>query len=163
MPIYRYERQTIGYALPVTTIARKFARRIDTATVKSAGGTRDILVKGNPWIGASKHYSYISKSYKDHLVVRTVRPLRLESSAQIHVRVNFAAASKWVKDAMMDLMAVTPNQQKFVQSLADPSKKIMGINAKGYSLRGWMFACAYAIKNDSGELPTNHQLPAFDA
>lgn len=163
MPIYRKEAKTIGYVLPISNISRKFARRIDTATTKNAGGTRNMLIEGNPWIGSAKHYSYISKSYKDHLVVRTVSAYRAATGDQIHNRTIFSAASSWVSAAMRDLMAVSTNQQKFLQSRDDPSKKIKGINARTYSVRGWMFAVAFAIKKDTGDLPQDHLLPAFDA
>ena len=84
------------------------------------------------------------------------------SEDELVVRENFRSASRWVKDAMEDLSVVTGNQQKFLTSKTE-NKRVKGVSAIDYGMRGWMFAIAMKMLGNDETLPTNHQIPAFDA
>ena len=91
----------------------------------------------------------------------------LASSRQIIVRTSFALANDWAKEAMEDLSVITANGAKYNAAKADFSKTIHGVSAEGYeSMYGWMRAVAFAIKYDNGtgggQLPSDHNLPAWD-
>lgn len=163
----------VGFVLPVERVSRKFARRIDTASNKTAtisntgSAEKKTKLPVKSWIGASSKdveiFGYGTHT-RNTIIVRTKARTSLAMAAELSNRSHFTEARKWVRDAQMDLMAITPNQQKFAAAKEDLSKRIKGVSLRGYkTVNGWMFAIAMAIQKDGQALPVDHLLPAFDA
>lgn len=159
--------QKINFILPVESISRKFARRVDTCAGEKVALGNKYIVPSKAWLGAGVRTVRVVGtgivSY-NYFVARKYGRLTPVTSAERNVRMYFQMANQWVVAAMADLMAISANQAKWDAATQDLSKKISTISAGGYqTMRGWMCAIAYAIKSTGGTLPQDHLLPDFDA
>lgn len=151
----------ITFITGVESISRKFAlRKIKCTTHANQQGQQYTPV----YIGAACRLKpFRGTTVKmNYMFLRQNARTNPLSEGELTVRENFRQASRWVKAAWEDLSAVTANQQKFVTSKKE-NAPIKGVSAVDYGMRGWMFAIAMAMLGNDETLPTNHQLPAFDA
>lgn len=153
----------------VEGISRKLALRRETCTQKTLqrGISGQVVIPGHTYMGViSKSVNVIGygSANRVNLFMRKSTILGPATSGQVTTRSHFAAARRWVVEAQEDLSAITANQTKFATAANDLSKTIEGISARGYqSMDGWMFGIAMAILKSGEDLPSNHQLPSFDA
>lgn len=151
----------ITFITGVESISRKFALR----AVKCTTHTNQQGQKYTPvYIGAAcRMKPFRGTTVKmNYLFLRQNARTSPLTEDELTVREHFRDSSRWVAAAMEDLSAVTGNQTKFVDSKYH-GKRIKGVSAVDYGMRGWMFAIAMAMLGDDETLPQNHQLPAFDA
>ena len=164
MAIVVKKLNTIGYAYPVESVSRKFAlRKEKLGTVPYRGETYAKMV--NAFMGGSVRQVRVDGALMDRNVFWVRKGYRTtpKSQRELEIKSAFTAASEWVAAAMKDLSAITSNQMKFRESLST-GKEIKGVSAKSYlSTRNWMSAVAIKIKLEGDPLPSNHQLPDFDA
>lgn len=153
-------------------ISRKIALRRETCIEKNVnvgdlGDVQDALkIPGTTYMGVvsrMRNVNGVGQVRQNFLFIRKSIVAPTLTSEQLDQRAYFAAGLKWVKDALVDLMAITENQLRYKAARADYSKKIQGVSAYGYkNMRGWMSAIAIRLKA-ADKLPANHILPDFDA
>lgn len=145
----------ISYMPVVEHISRKFALRKETVSKKGVS---------NGYMGAGVRYKVVDgESMKvNYFFMRKNARTSALSSGEIQAQNRFINAQKWVKAAQEDLGAITDNQIKYRECRYN-GKKIKGISAKDYSMRGFMFAVAYKMLQNSETLPEDHILPDYDA
>lgn len=156
----------------VEGISRKIALRRETCIEKNVnvgdlGGVQDALkIPGTTYMGVvsrMRNVNGVGQVRQNYLFIRKSIVAAPLTSEQLDQRANFAAGVKWVKEALVDLNAITQNQQRYKAAREDYSKKIQGVSAYGYSkMRGWMSAIAIRLKA-ADKLPSTHVLPDFDA
>lgn len=151
---------TIGLNPMVESVNRKFARRIDTVVDKGFGAAT--------YMGcSSRMVNVVGVGQKQKNVMFFRRPIKLTSAPgedQLKVRNAFTAASKWVKKYYKDLTYIAPNLAKWNEAIAHPTKSIKGVQAYGKTkMRNWMFAIAYACYDQDGHVPSDGNIPEFDA
>ena len=151
----------ITFITGVESISRKFALRAIKCSEK---GNQQGQVYTPVYIGAACRLKPFNGTTvkMNYLFLRQNARTTPLSEDELVVRENFRSASRWVKDAMEDLSVVTGNQQKFLTSKTE-NKRVKGVSAIDYGMRGWMFAIAMKMLGNDETLPTNHQIPAFDA
>ena len=148
----------------VEGISRKLALRSEKCVTKQIS---NVIVPGHTYMGIvsrTKNVIGYGPVISNSLFMR--KPMVLGTvSADVQVlRTRFYNATQWSAAALKDLSSLTNNQLKFKQAKADTSKTVSGVSAAGLqTFRGWMTAIAYAILLDGGTLPSNHEVPAFDA
>ena len=163
---------TISYHPMVTGISRKFAtndQKCVNRTIQKGSGSR-VLIPGVSYMGAQVRNVTLNghgNVQKNVMFFRKPIAPILPSQRQSLVRICFAYALAWVKEAWDDLSVVSANSAKYEAAKADFSKTIHGVSAEGYEgMRGWMTAVAFAIKYNDGDgagtLPSDHNLPAWD-
>lgn len=172
----------IGFDPVVQQINRKFATRKTTCTnkyfvngdpngtgvsdQKPASGSSKVI-PGTRYMGAYGRTVYVTgvgHVLKNTFFMRNPMQAHELSNNELQARIKFAAVVKWANEAMEDLAAIQVNQQRFIQSKDDRSKRICGKANIGYqTVRGYLRGMAFAILADGGQLPVNYQLPAFDA
>lgn len=105
----------IGYILPVESVSRKFARRVDTV------GNKPTSI--NAWIGGATT-SIASKSamhsMRNFLVIRKYKRSSLPNANEIWAKQRFTAVSKAVALRRMDLSQITDDQIAFQAQLGQP-------------------------------------------
>ena len=157
----------------VEGISRKLALRRESCYGKKVyhngyAAQTTIEVPGTTYMGVinqAKKLNGVGTVVTNRLFLRRASVAPESSENQMAVRQAFSNAAPWVNAALRDLSALTANQLKYKAAREDYNKKIAGVSAYGYqNMRGWMFAIAMALVLDpDAELPSNHQLPAFDA
>lgn len=146
---------TMGVAFPIESIDRKLALRREKAgsqTVRSGGNEHKVFIPGVKYMGGfTRTYSVITGSGKieaikvQYMNVRKYGRSTPPSVAEITLRNRFAQVSQGVVELLEDLTQVTQIQQKYLAAIADTTKRMNGVTAKGYaSLRQWVFAVQYA-------------------
>ena len=170
----------IAFDPVVQQINRKFATRKTTCTNKyyqkgdpngagdqkpSAGSA--VVIPGTRYMGAygrAVRITGVGLVLKNTFFMRNPMQAAQPSSNALAARARFAQAANWAREAMEDLGAITVNQVRFIESKDDKSKTIKGKANVGYqTVKGYVAGMAYGILAAGEELPTNHQLPAFDA
>lgn len=150
---------TIGLNPMVESVNRKFARRVDTVIDKGFGAST--------YMGcSSRMVNVVGVGQKQKNVMFFRRPIKppTASDDQIAGRNAFTAASGWVKKYYKDLAYIANNMAKWNEALQHPYKEIKGVRAYGFTkMRNWMFAIAYACYAQDGHVPTDGNIPAFDA
>ena len=116
--------QNIGFVLPVESVSRKFARRVETV------GNKATSIPA--WIGAA-HSTFANKSnthpVRNYLVVRKMKSNVVITSDITYNRTRFAAVSRTVATRMQDLSQITQDQLAFLAQKDQPG----GIKSlKGY-------------------------------
>lgn len=161
----------------VQSINRKFATRKTTCTNKYAiKGSMitstpmpeaNIVVPGARYMGAygrTVKLTGIGDVVKNTFFMRNPMAGRFPSQNELDTRARFAQANQWAREALEDLGAIAHNNALFIQAQKTPAATIKGVACIGYqSMRGWMCAIAFAILKAGETLPSNHQLPNFDA
>lgn len=158
-------KNNIAFMPVVDSISRKFALRREKCT-DHFDNRSGLKIQGVAYMGASVRHRYIAgigSVAENVFFMRKREGVRVPTQADLERREYFSQASAWTNAALKDLTAITANQQKWAQARNDFSKTIKGVGAAGYNQKGWMFAIAYAMVKAGETLPTNHQLPAFDA
>lgn len=156
-------KSNITFMPVVESISRKFALRRETCSTKTFG---DKIIAPVQYMGsgARRHYvagmGIVSKNY--FFMRKFARSTPITSDEQLN-RSYFESVSKWNKLVWKSLSVLTQNQEKWEQAVADLSKTIKGVSAKGYNRLGWSFAIGMKIKQADETLPANGALPAFDA
>lgn len=170
----------IAFDPVVQQINRKFATRKTTCTNKyyvkgdlnGAGdqplpSASNVVIPGTRYMGAygrTVRITGVGLVQKNTFFMRNPMQAAQPSANAMAARARFAHAAQWAREAMEDLGAITTNQNRFIESKDDKTKTIKGKANVGYqTVRGYIAGMAYAILAADGELPTNHQLPAFDA
>lgn len=161
----------VSFMPAIEGISRKLALRRETCINKdvNVGGqpANKKVIPGQTYMGVVTrpvNIIGVGTVQRSTLFMRKPMNAPVATSATLLRRVNFAKAKIWVDAAMQSLEVVSANMAKFIAAKADLSKTIKGVSARGYqSERGWMFAIAYAILKQGGQLPQNYALPEFDA
>ena len=161
----------VSFMPAIEGISRKLALRRETCINKdvNVGGhsANKKVIPGQTYMGVVTrpvHVIGVGTVQCSTLFMRKPMNAPVATTATLQRRVNFAKAKVWVDAAMQSLEVVSANMAKFIAAKNDLSKKIKGVSARGYqSERGWMFAIAYAILKQGGQLPANYALPEFDA
>lgn len=154
-----YTKGTIGYMPAVDQINRKFALR---ATKCSAGRFQG----GNKYMGGATRvtfrpgYGYVNKNIMFFRENHRMSPL---SSRERQVRNLFAKVSKGAASILNDISQLTAVQLKYKTAGEDLSKTINGVSAKGYTLRGWVWAVQFAGASESEQYDVNTFPNSFDA
>lgn len=156
----------------VEGISRKIALRRETCIQKNVnvGDIQDekdaLKIPGTAYMGVVsrlRNVNGVGQVRQNYLFIRKSIVAPTLTSEQLDQRRYFAAGVKWVKDALVDLNAITQNQMRYKAAREDYSKKIAGVSAFGYQkMRGWMSAIAIRLKA-ADKLPETHVLPDFDA
>lgn len=163
---------TISYHPMVTGISRKFAtsdQKCVNRTIRKGSGA-EVKIPGVSFMGAQVRNVTLNghgNVQKNIMFFRKPIARILPSERQHIVRTSFCLAIIWAKETMEDLSVLTANAAKYETAKADFSKKIHGVSAEGYeSMYGWVRAVAFAIRYDDGtgrgQLPSDHNLPAWD-
>lgn len=155
----------------VEGISRKWARRKDVCVNKSialgSSLTNKVEIPGQAYFGSVSKTVTVNgygPVVKNTLFMRKPIYLGDVTDAQLTQRELFAAALAWTNEALYNLSAIAVNEARYKAALADFTKTINGVSAKGYQgMKGWMSAVAIATKKATGSLPQNYQLPEFDA
>lgn len=155
----------------VEGISRKIALRRETCFNKKIE-VGDLGVKNNLTIPGTTYMGIVSKTRNvigtgkvrvNYLFMRKASTAPNASTDQLDQRAAFKEGLEWARAAMTDLSVYTNNQLKFQAAIADFSKKIKGVSAKGYQgMFGWLSAIAIRLAADNA-LPQTHALPDFDA
>lgn len=170
----------ISFDPVVQQINRKFATRKTTCTNKyyvkgDSNGAGDqptpsasnVVIPGTRYMGAygrTVRITGVGLVQKNTFFMRNPMQAAQPSANAMAARARFAQAAIWTNAGWDDLAAFNVNQKRFVDSKDDKSKTIAGKANVGYqSMRGYIRGMAYAILASGSELPTNHQLPEFDA
>lgn len=168
----------IAFDPVVQQINRKFATRKTTCTNKyiqkgsSVGeqpgnGVSNVVIPGTRYMGAygrTVRITGVGLVQKNTFFMRNPMQAAIPTADALAARARFAHAGIWMREGWDDLAAYNVNQKRFTESKDDPTKTIEGKANIGYqSIRGYITGMAYAILAAGKELPTNHQLPAFDA
>lgn len=149
-----YQKSSINYAYFVEDVSRKFTLRKNKCTTKALGVTDVEPVR------------YMGGAVRTNLRFDTkaVTPVKINymflrfnprssgpSSAEIQQRQAFSssvrAASAWLKD-----LAAIPNILTDWKEQSNGS--IKGVAKRGYTMRGWLVAVAYAFLADGQEIPS---------
>lgn len=147
----------------VESISRKFALRRETCSKKSntqgqvnvftymGSGTRTKKFNGGV---INANYFFMRKYARQSPI----------SSAETDARAYFINGNAWMRAAFTDLMAITNIQLKYKESNASGgSKRIKGLWAGDYTVKGWVAAIAIKMLHDGETLPQDHSLPNWDA
>lgn len=170
----------IAFDPVVQQINRKFATRKTTCTNKyfrkgDGNGTGDqplpggsnVVIPGTRYMGAygrTVRITGVGLVQRNTFFMRNPMQAAQVTTNALTARANFGKAVNWAREGMDDLAAFNVNQKRFVESKDDKSKTIKGKANVGYqTVRGYIAGMAYAILASGSELPTNHQLPEFDA
>lgn len=162
-----YVQGSIGFLSPITQVNRKFTLRKNTCSQKHLfRGGKQLGKLTNPWMGASTRtigragYGAVSKNV---FVVRENPRQSAPSANELLLRQLFGQVSRAVVSLMMDISQVDAIQAKFDAASKDFSKHINGVSAKGFTLRGWVYAVQFAGKWNDGTIDPNYNLLQFPA
>lgn len=138
-------KANIGYQPIVEEVSRKFVPRKETCSASKTAGPVQTIANG--WMGgavktASRAGLGITK--RNYLVVRANSRSSAVSNDELEARANFKAVSIGANGIMNDLTQISRVQSMFDQASEDRTKKVNGIYAYGYTMRGWVFAVQMA-------------------
>lgn len=158
-----YLKGSIQYTPVVEQINRKFAVRKKTCAASVKVGP--VITESNPWMGGATKTEPrcgIEGARKNYFVFRENARSSAISEAESTARTIFAQANAWVNAAKKDLSAISINQHVMDQVFENPKVRYDNLlRGEGYTYYGFMRAWAIKKLTNGGELPANHQMPAF--
>lgn len=160
----QYTKGNITFTPVVEQINRKFAPKHQTCSAAKMVGP--VMLESNSWMGAATRVTDrggLGETRKNYFVFRENARLSPLSTTEIASRVLFVDAVKGAYECRINLSYVGRMQQMFKESSADASKKVNGVNAKGYTFDGWTVAVQYAGKKADHTYDVNKWPNNFDA
>lgn len=160
----QYIKGNIAFTPVVEQINRKFAPKAQTCSAAKMVGP--VMLESNSWMGAATRVTDrggLGETRKNYFVFRENARLSTVSTNEIAHRVMFEDAVKGAYECRVNLSYVARMQTMFKQSSADASKKINGVNAKGYTFAGWTVAVQFAGKKADHSYDVNVWPNNFDA
>lgn len=143
----QYIKGNIAFTPVVEQINRKFAPKAQTCSAAKMVGP--VMLESNSWMGAATRVNDrggLGETRKNYFVFRENARISALSTTEIANRVTFADAVKGAYECRINLSYIARMLQMFKESSADASKKVNGVNAKGYTFTGWTVAVQYAGK-----------------
>lgn len=157
-------KSNIGYQPIVEEVSRKFVPRKQVASAGKNFGP--VAIEPGGWMGGAVRNSAragLGGCKRNYLVIRTTGRQSAFSADEKNQQIIFKAAALGRNNILMDLSQMTRVQTMWLQAFEDPSKKVNGVAAKGYTERGWIMAVQYAGRKEDDQYNCN-QFPAnFDA
>lgn len=160
----QYIKGNIAFTPVVEQINRKFAPKAQTCSAAKMVGP--VMLESNSWMGAATRVTDrggLGETRKNYFVFRENARLSTVSTNEIAHRVMFEDAVKGAYECRVNLSYIARMQTMFKQSSADASKKINGVNAKGYTFAGWTVAVQFAGKKADHSYDVNVWPNNFDA
>lgn len=160
----QYIKGNIAFTPVVEQINRKFAPKDQTCTAAKKVGP--VMLESNSWMGAATRVSNrggIGETRKNYFVFRENARLSALSEDEINARGIFESATKGAYRCRTNLSYIARIMEQYKQSSLDHTKKINGVNAKGYTLTGWTVAVQYAGKKEDNTYDVNVWPNGFDA
>lgn len=159
----QYIKGNIAFTPVVEQINRKFAPKNQTCSASKAVGP--VMLEQNNWMGAGTRVTNrggMGEVRKNYFMFRENARRSALSELEINGRQIFIAAVKGAYECRSNLSVVARIQQQYKQSSIDSSKRINGVNAKGYTFSGWTVAVQYAGKVNDPTYDTNTWPQNFD-
>lgn len=159
----QYIKGNIAFTPVVEQINRKFAPKSQTCSAAKMVGP--VMLESNSWMGAATRVTDrggLGETRKNYFVFRENARLSTLSPTEITNRVLFAEAVSGAYKCRVNLSYIARMQQMFKESSADASKKVNGVNAKGYTFVGWTVAVQHAGKKADHSYDVNTWPNNFD-
>ena len=157
-------KANIAYQPIVEEVNRKFVPKKETCSNGYTAGP--VTVMSNGWMGAGCRNTWragIGGAKRNFMVIRqNARSSAITEDEQIS-RATFSAVCKAVPRLMKDLQQITRIQQMWAEAAEDRTKTINGVEAYGYTTRGWVMAVQYAGKKDDPQYNVLQFPQSFDA
>lgn len=168
-------KANIGYQPIVTEVSRKFVPRKKTCKAY-ASKQGPVKVETTGWMGGAvrkTHRGIFGACERNYLVIRENARSSAPSSAELQSRMLFKTVQSAVNDLLIDLTQMSRIQVMFTGgthggttyegAANNASIRVNGVSAKGYTLKGWVFAVQYAGKKESASYDVNTFPSAYDA
>ena len=159
----QYIKGNIAFTPVVEQINRKFAPKNQTCSASKRLGP--ILLESNSWMGAATRSSLrggLGETRKNYFVFRENARMSNLSNEEVAGRQLFVQAIAGSRDCLSNLSYVARIMQQYNESSINASKRINGVNAKGYTLQGWAMAVQYAGKKADPSYDVNVWPNSFD-
>ena len=159
----KYIKGNISYLPVVEQINRKFTTKKNTCSNVSYGPTKAQPAKfmgGATLTRTRAGMGAVSKNYMFFRENPRTSPLQAE---EINRRQIFAAVRKAIETILEDLSQISRVQTLFLEAKDDSTKRINGVSAMGYTIKGWMFAVQYAGRKNNPSYDVDTFPQGFDS
>lgn len=155
-------KANVGYQPIVEEVSRKFVPKKQTARRSTKVGP--IMVAEAGWMGGGVRTSYrseLGECKRNFLIIRVNSRQSEISDAELVARTNFGQVAPAIPDILSDLTQITRLQRMWIEAKDDQTKTVNGVRARGYTMRGWMFAVQMAGLVNAQEAGTSYDVHTF--